>query len=754
MKDTSEILHDRRGDCHAGPCCGGTNRNKASKWLLSLTGIASLVWFLIRVLPKPSRAAYPCQRVAAPIAASFVMWLTGILGSAFAYRRWRINILHGRRLATVLCVVAGLGAAVLTVSNMPRNARASGYPAFHDPIGVAKGVKPGRVAWAWNPGATNWAGYDSSAHWYDDAQTDPIVCERMISQSIRAITGKTTDAAAWDAIFRYFNLNRYGVDRGYQAGEKICIKINNVTCNIAMNSVNTSTWNKTSYINNVDVSPQAIRGLLRQLVYVVGVNQSDITLSDSTAYWPNQYLNLIKAEYPNVKMEQYSSGTNRQAAAFSSSPMNWSTADANGKDQDYFLTSYDQATYLIDFAVLKGHSAGVSLCGKNNYGSLKRLPNGKLGTVQMNYYSLHNSLPNPAGTWGVPGVGHYRAIVDLMGHRDMGGKTLLYLLDGLYSGYWAECKPYLWQSAPFNNDWPSSIFVSQDPVAIDSVGYDFLKAEWPSVVSDGVPAYGPDGLQGGAEDYIHEAALANNPPSGTFYDPEHDGFAMQSLGVHEHWNNSTLKQYSRNRGLHQGIELLSLRYDDGAIQRAKCTGNTSTVVVAGGIITAATTNDFYIQSDDRQFGIRVYKASHGFARGARVNVFGSMAGTDERYIAATKVVADGTATPRPIYLSCRDVGGGTMYSSPGVVAQKGVVDGRGANNIGALIKVCGKVTSVDGSSTPTYFYVSDGSGVSVKVMLQGLTLPGGIGTRVTVTGISSCEGTGTLYPLILATAIS
>jgi hypothetical protein len=105
-----------------------------------------------------------------------------------------------------------------------------------------------------------------------------------------------------------------------------------------------------------------------------------------------------------------------------------------------------------------------------------------------------------------------------------------------------------------NGDWPSSLFVSQDQVAIDSVAFDFLLNEWPAVVNNGVGAI--NSLQGGAEDYLHEAALADAPPSGTFYDPEKDGAPMRSLGVHEHWNNPTDKQYSRNLGQTNGIELL------------------------------------------------------------------------------------------------------------------------------------------------------------------------------------------------------
>jgi hypothetical protein len=64
--------------------------------------------------------------------------------------------------------------------------------------------------------------------------------------------------------------------------------------------------------------------------------------------------------------------------------------------------------------------------------------------------------------------------------------------------------------------------------------------------------------QGDVDNYLHEAAQANNPPSGTFYDPEGDGTRLPSLGVHEHWNNAANRQYSRNLGGSEGIELLQV----------------------------------------------------------------------------------------------------------------------------------------------------------------------------------------------------
>jgi hypothetical protein len=198
--------------------------------------------------------------------------------------------------------------------------------------------------------------------------------------------------------------------------------------------------------------------------------------------------------------------------------------------------------------VLKSHLlAGITVCAKNHYGSLIRSPRGNLRGTGYNYYHLHDSLPCDK----IPGRGKYRALVDLMEHADLGGKTVLYLIDALYGGQGWDGDPYKWNMPPFNGDWPSSLLASQDPVAIDSIAYDFLVAEWPHEVED------DSCCSGGAQDYLHEAALADDPPSETFYDPENDGIALTSLGVHEHWNNPTDRQFSRNLGTVEGIELIS-----------------------------------------------------------------------------------------------------------------------------------------------------------------------------------------------------
>jgi hypothetical protein len=513
---------------------------------------------LARVIPKPSRAAYPCQRAAFPLASAFVVWLAGAAGSLVARRQVRKAAREGGRWKAFVCAAVAATAALAAILTWPETpAVASSAP--HGPLGEAKGIHPGRVVWVHAPEATDWGGFASPERWWQPNHTDLATVEAMVSAAVRAVAGASSDAAAWEAIFRHFNETHGRGARGYQPGEKLAFKINLTACNARGEQVDPVTYEKKSDVmNSIDNSPQMLLVLLRQLVYVVGANPRDLSVGDPTGLFPKFMYDMIHGEFPEVCCFDNRGGSGRTRTEFSSTPFNWSTPAAKAKLQDYVPRPFAEADYLINFAILKGHSAGITVCAKNHYGSLLRCPDGYLRNAgNLNYYDMHASLPGI----DTAGMGRYRALVDLMAHRQLGGKTLLYLVDGLFGGYYWDSRPYKWKLPPFgdgvNADWPSSLFASLDPVAIDSVTYDFLLAEWPRVVTGGTGAAGS--LKGSAEDYLHEAALADSPPSGAFYDPEQDGVRLASLGVHEHWNNSVDKQYSRNRGLGHGIELVALQ---------------------------------------------------------------------------------------------------------------------------------------------------------------------------------------------------
>ncbi|MBN2138946.1 MAG: DUF362 domain-containing protein [Sedimentisphaerales bacterium] len=515
-------------------------------WLMPIVGLVSLVWFLIRVIPKPSRATYPCQRVAFPLASGFVVWLLGLFGSAAAFRKARKSFLRSRYILGVACMLLSVGCLwVSAILTGQKEAKAAEPHTVNNPIGIGRGVHPGRVVWVHDPNATDWQGPRvGDGYWWQNDHTDQNVVDEMMAEAIMALAGERDIAPAWELLFRYFNKDKGRGDRGYAGGEKIMIKVNFVDM--------ISVWGNTDY-DLVDhtpeyaiCSPHVMHALLDHLVNIVGVAESDISIGDPICMWCNEFYDMIHPDFPDVRYLDYRGYYNRTKIQKSTTPFYWSTTKADGKNQDYVLQSYVDADYFINLASFKGHynQAGITLCGKNHFGSLR-------GPTDSGYYDMHSDCP-----YAVPASGSYRDMVDLMGHRDVGGKTFLAMIDGLYGGKHAigypENLPKKWQMSPFNDDWPSSIFVSQDQVAIDSVGFDFLVTEWPE-------AAGP--AHQGADDYLHEAALADVPPSGTFYDPERDGTAMASLGVHEHWNNPTDKQYLGNLGIPGGVELVKIPAD-------------------------------------------------------------------------------------------------------------------------------------------------------------------------------------------------
>ncbi|MFC1793602.1 LamG-like jellyroll fold domain-containing protein [Planctomycetota bacterium] len=506
------------------------------RWILPLTGLVSLAWFLVRVIPKPSRATYPCQRMAAPLASGFVVWLLGIVGSSLAYHRARRLLSQSRYLMAGICASLAVTAIwwSLSMSNSdPASAAFIPTEPPNNPIGIAKGIHPGRVVWIREPDATSWD--SSTGRWWDDDNTNQKIVDYMAHKSIRALTGESDDIQAWDALFRHFNqINGFG-DVSYQYGEKIAIKIN---MNQDAGAPISPGWNPRAGMP----SPHVVYALLDQLINKAGVPGSAITVYDASRYIGDPIYDKVRSN-PDQ---------NFQSVAFVVAPVTARDGRIAAQlDQDnpvytkggitYLPQCVTKAKYLINMALLRPHQFfGVTLCAKNHFGSV-RYPD---GLMQTNWTSL------PLHNYGMRGnpMGSYNCLVELNGHRHLAKKTLLYFLDALYPA--THQHGNVMKFASFDDDWFSSMLVSQDPVAIDSVGLDFLRNEPRCTEVTGYP-----------DNYLHEMALADNPPSGTFYDPERDGTGLTSLGVHEHWNNAVDKMYSRNLGTGQGIEFVVASLD-------------------------------------------------------------------------------------------------------------------------------------------------------------------------------------------------
>lgn len=386
------------------------------------------------------------------------------------------------------------------------------------PIGTARGIFPGRVVWVHDSLAAKWDGVNG--FWWEEKNTPQAEATKMFTTSLTSLTGELKEEKAWDKLFRHFNMTKLNIDKGYSISEKIAIKINE-------NNTDAHADN-----NNINASPQMVYALLHSLIVKAKVPQKNITVFDASRYITNNIFNKCHAEFPEVIFLDNVGGDGRAKSEYVENAIPYSVD--NGKLARGLAKCVVDANYVINMALLKGHvGQGVTLCGKNYYGTTN---------IDKDWHkNAHDNFSQDKD-----GKPKYMTFVDYLGHKDLGEKTMLFMIDGIYGSKDVNGIPTpKWKMEPFNNNWPGSLFVSQDGVAVDAVGLDFLSSEFPGMIDISY-----------ADSYLIEAAMADNPPSKTFYDPERDNIRCKSLGVMEHWNNMREKKYSKNLGKQTGIELL------------------------------------------------------------------------------------------------------------------------------------------------------------------------------------------------------
>jgi hypothetical protein len=541
-----------------------------------LMGIISTIWFLIRVIPKPSRAGYPCMQVAAPLMSGFVVYLISLGGITLALRKAKKNLFMARYIAAGSFLIVAVFGMFLTLTNNTQFSFGSSQSQDqtkqgpddgpNQPIGKALGVNPGRVVWVWNPEATNencTTSFETQDWYWKPQNTNEKVVGTMFRDALNKLTGKASVKDSWDALFHTQNLRKTKTDQGYKKGEKIFIKINHGTARWLLTqedkdkgyyyptTLKPEETRRITSMGTTETNPYTVLELLRELVNELGINQADISVGDPMSDIYGYNYDVWVKEFPNVKYIDKFSPMHGRTMIYNTKDDLLFYSDKTQKDKLYDVI--ENANYLINVANLKPHmSAGISLTAKNHFGSQGSPTAGHLHYALMR---TRGAKPNNLG------YHKYRVLVDLMGSKYLGQNTVLYMVDGLFGGGTSETKgPVKYFMAPFDNDWSNSIFLSQDQVAIESVCFDFLRTEWNGInkhnASNNAEEANPN--WNGVDDYQHQAADASNWPAGIVYDPDNSGKPIPSLGVHEHWNNPTDKQYTRNLGTGNGIELVSI----------------------------------------------------------------------------------------------------------------------------------------------------------------------------------------------------
>lgn len=362
----------------------------------------------------------------------------------------------------------GAGTALLLAAcKSGNNETFFGNPVVSEQTGTASFAGASRVVVVRDGRVTTWDGVQA---WYgSDSFVDQARIDGMVREGVVALTGADSEASAWRALLP-----------GYSAGSRVAVK---------MNENNAGRGG-----NVIDPLPQLLKSLVRGL-RTAGIAEADIWFLEPSRAIDERVAQPVKAAYPGVLFYGASATAYSSACTYTASSTGLMIDHAQaGVARSRLPDQLGQARYLIHLPILKAHGmAGVTLTYKNLFGLFEPSTISKF----HNSFSLENGNP----------------LVEIYANGNVGGKTALILADAVY-GSWTNnySEPQPWSRAFGGDRWPKRIFLSRDPVAMDSVLYDFL--QWQR-----------QDLTTGQEAYLREAA-------------------RRGQGIRDHWNNPTERKYA------------------------------------------------------------------------------------------------------------------------------------------------------------------------------------------------------------------
>lgn len=321
--------------------------------------------------------------------------------------------------------------------------------------GAAPSLDKPKVVHVYSERATDW---NFLSGWWGNHVNQDVV-SKMVDRGVMELTGRKTRVDAWSALIP-----------DYVPGQRVAIKVN---FNNAQDPGDGD--------NSIDATIQPVNAVIAGLKEI-GVAASDIWVYDAVRAIPTRFRN--GCDHPGV---QFSGDSTSNHQGFSTTQKVTFQPPAGGPSlaAQRISNVLVNADYLINVPLMKKHCcAWVTLSFKNHFGSIENCaaPHGYTFPYEDDYTSAYSPL------------------VDIYKNPHFGAKTVLTIGDGLYGSRGSQDSvPEPWGT--FDNDSPRSLLFSQDPVAIDSVMYDFLQDE--------------AGVQDHGDDYLALAATAG-------------------LGVHEH----------------------------------------------------------------------------------------------------------------------------------------------------------------------------------------------------------------------------
>ena len=277
--------------------------------------------------------------------------------------------------------------------------------------------------------------WDGSSYPYVDYINQKMV-DQMLESGLRALTGEKTAIAAWKAIVPY------------KTGEKIAIKPN-------LNDL----FKEFQYYV---VAPQVINAVIKGLIESLRVPPKNIIVYDVSRLIPDTFRKRIF--YDVTYVEPFGSNLQRKikyhlfgnslAVADPNAPVTLRDSIRNKKGQAvkcFLPKCLTICNHLINIPLFKSHQfvlASGSL--KNHYGTI-RFSDGNLNPEYLHPPIIHE------------------CIADLNAHPFIKSHTRLIVMDALFGRVYQKHGP---PDLRMN-----SLFVSRDPVALDSVSSSLIRKQ-------------------------------------------------------------------------------------------------------------------------------------------------------------------------------------------------------------------------------------------------------------------------------------
>lgn len=314
-----------------------------------------------------------------------------------------------------------------------------------------------KVVSIYDDDCTTWT---SGSWWGSDTYVNQTKIDDMVSEGVKRLTSQSVELSAWTTLFPTVS-----------GSTKVGIKVNN---------------NNFGDTSAIDFLPQLVNATIKGLK-VRGFSEANIWILDPSATISSAFYNLIWAHYPSVVIYDGAGGSGKTQATWSPG-----ITVTHSSGSSLLCDQVGTLDYLVQMPIMKLHGeAGYTLTYKNCFGFKLR------STISSIHWGYNLSSNNTA--------------VDLYANTNIIDKTKLIIGDAIYGGRTSNWQaPAVWSI--FGNDWPKRCFFATDPVAIDSVMWDFIN--WQS--ARGSPWY-------------HNAI---------------DDAAGRGHGVQGHWDNTTNRQYT------------------------------------------------------------------------------------------------------------------------------------------------------------------------------------------------------------------